>query len=138
MPQVGTERSVGLTYQGSGQIAFANLTAQQSCTAASVEEKVLALCYILDINLIATIHFRQDATSWSAGPIKAECLGCWREPGAGSREPGAGKPGATHLAGVSSCRQYRRLMRTPCSAILLIAASVIWTPSVEARIRTIR
>lgn len=56
--------------------------------------------------------------------------------GNGRRGPGGGK--VTHLAGVRSCRQYRRLMRTPCSAILVMAASVIWTPSVAARIFTIR
>jgi hypothetical protein len=45
---------------------------------------------------------------------------------------------APYLAGVSSCKQYRRLIRTPWSEILSIAASVMATPSVEARIRTIR
>lgn len=44
----------------------------------------------------------------------------------------------TYLAGVRSCRQYRRLMRTPCSEILSMAASDTETPSVVDRIRTIR
>lgn len=50
-----------------------------------------------------------------------------------------GKQGKTaHLAGVSSCRQYRKLMRTPCSAILSTASSVIDTFSVVTRMRTMR
>lgn len=131
--RLGEKRPVDLMHQGSGQVAFTGLTAQQGCTATGIEEEVLALRHILDVNLGATVHLGKDATSWSAGPIATECLGALA--GAGD---GGGGPGAIHLAGVRSCRQYRRLMRTPCSAILVRAASVIWTPSVDARIFTIR
>lgn len=115
----------------SRQETLTGLTAEQGSAASSVEEEVLAFRNILDVNLGTTIHSRKDTgvKIMSAGPIATGCLGCWREPG---------NRGSTYLAGVRSCRQYRKLMRTPCSAILLMAASVIATPSVEARMRTMR
>lgn len=95
VPHSGRDRSVGLTYQGSGEIAFSGLTAQQGCAAASIEEQVLALRHILDINLVATIYFRKDAASWSAGPIETGMS--WALAGAG--KPEAGNRGSLTLRG---------------------------------------
>lgn len=108
----------------SRQKSLACLTTQQSCAAPSVEEQVLAFGNILDVNLTATVHSCEDALLVLAEQVSPAGLGVLAM--------------ATHLAGVRSCKQYRRLIRTPCSAILSMAASVIETPSVELRIRTIR
>lgn len=63
MPQLREKRSVDLIHQGSGQVSFTRLTAQQGGAATGIEEKVLALRHILDVNLGAAIHLGKDATS---------------------------------------------------------------------------
>lgn len=158
---VGIDTSRTHLYQ-SGQKALTGLAAEQGGAALGIEKQVLTFRHILDVNLITTVHLGQNASpSDSLGQLssnkKEGRLGLLAgAPGGGNRNQGLRTiqesetrdhdpwrrttkcRGTTHLAGVSSCRQYRKLMRTPCSAILLMAASVICTLSVDARIRTIR
>lgn len=54
------KRSMYLVQDGSEQIAFTGLTAEQGGAATGVEEEILALCHILEVNLGATVHFREN------------------------------------------------------------------------------
>jgi hypothetical protein len=103
---------------------LAGFAGQDLSAPPRVEEEVLTLFHILHVDLAAAIGPREDAVfelsaKTPLSPVIPLLMG-------------------TYLAGVNNCRQYRKLIRTPCSAILSTAASVSWTPSVVARMRTIR
>lgn len=106
------------------QIASAGFTAQKSSTATGIEEQILAFSYILNVDLSSSVGLCKNA-------VVRLCVSSWSvlEPRRNIHESKGRKWGGqkralvtiieqsrtemAHLAGVSSCRQYLRLIRTP-------------------------